>query len=101
ELLEQTNILAINATIEASGAGEQGRRFSAVADEIRKLSDRVGSSAKEIRGLVDEVRSAVNATVMATEGGAKAVDAGTKEFGEVAASFKRITGELTATTQAM
>jgi methyl-accepting chemotaxis protein len=76
ELAEQTNILAINATIEAVGAGESGKRFGVVADEIRKLADRVGGSTKEIRTLIDEVRSAVNTTVMATETGSKAVDAG-------------------------
>ncbi len=46
ELAEQTNILAINATIEATGAGETGKRFGAVAEEIRKLADRVGGSTK-------------------------------------------------------
>src|SRR5690606_15363895 len=53
ELAEQTNILAINATIEAAGAGDAGKRFGAVAEEIRKLADRVGGSAKEIRLLID------------------------------------------------
>jgi len=64
ELAEQTNILAINATIEAAGAGDSGKRFAVVADEIRKLADRVGGSTKEIRTLIDDVRSAVNTTVI-------------------------------------
>ena len=100
ELAEQTNILAINATIEAAGAGEMGKRFSVVADEIRKLADRVGGSTKEIRGLVDDIRAAVNTTVMATEGGSKAVDLGTRQFGEVATSFKQIAALVATTSDA-
>ncbi len=100
ELAEQTNILAINATIEASGAGEAGKRFGVVADEIRKLADRMGGSTKEIRQMIEDVRSAVNTTVMATETGSKAVDVGSHLFGEVTESFKHITELIGNTTEA-
>ena len=100
ELAEQTNILAINATIEASGAGDAGKRFAVVADEIRKLADRVGGSTKEIRVLIEEIRAAVNTTVMATEGGSKAVDLGARQFADVTTALKQITELLGTTTAA-
>jgi len=100
ELAEQTNILAINATIEAAGAGDAGKRFAVVADEIRKLADRVGGSTKDIRTLIEEIRAAVNTTVMATEGGTKAVDLGARQFAEVTTTLKQITSLLKTTTEA-
>jgi len=100
ELAEQTNILAINATIEAAGAGESGKRFAVVADEIRKLADRVGGSTKEIRTLIDDIRAAVNTTVMATESGVKAVESGAKQFSDVTVAFGQIAGLVGTTTDA-
>ncbi|PTL80705.1 chemotaxis protein [Vitiosangium sp. GDMCC 1.1324] len=90
ELAEQTNILAINATIESAGAGEHGKRFAVVAEEIRKLADRVGSATKDVRVLIDEIRAASNTTIMATEDGSKAVQSSAKQFSDVAGSFRRI-----------
>ena len=100
ELAEQTNILSINATIESAGAGEAGKRFAVVAEEIRKLADRVAASGREIRNLVDEIRSAANTTVMVTEDGSKAVDAGLHSFSQVAGALAEIRRMVDSSSEA-
>lgn len=100
ELSEQTNILSINATIEAVSAGQAGLRFGTVANEIRQLANRVGTSARGIRELTSAVRDATTMTARATDDGEKAVVTSAREFGGVIETFQQINGRVNATTAA-
>ncbi len=100
ELAKQTNILAINATIEAVGAAEGGQRFGVVAEEIRRLADRVGGSTKEVRVLLEDVRGAVGMAAQSTDSGVRAVTAGARQFEDISAAFGDITAEVSTSTEA-
>lgn len=99
ELSEQTNLLSLNASIEAAGASEGGKRFAVVASEIRKLAERATDSTGEIRTLIDSVQETVNATIMATEEGTKSVQEGVRLTEAVDRSFERISDQVASTAQ--
>jgi len=71
EIAQETHILSLNAAIEAVAAGPEGRRFSVVAEEVRRLAQRSQDSVESVRNLLDEFAGSIRATIVATEEGSK------------------------------
>ncbi len=100
DLADQSNLLAVNAAIEAAKAGEQGRGFAVVAQEIKSLAEQSKQATAQVRGILSEVQKATSNAVMATEQGSKAVEAGVRQASQAGEAIRLLTASSDEAVQA-
>lgn len=99
DLAQQSNILAINASIEAAKAGEQGRGFAVVAQEVRALAEQSRQATTQVRGILHDIQKASGAAVLATEQGTRAVEAGEQQATQAGAAIETLTRSVAEAAQ--
>ncbi len=98
DIADQTNLLALNAAIEAARAGEQGRGFAVVADEVRKLAERTTTATKEISAMISSIQTETNTAVEAMGDGIKKVDNGVRLANETGEALAKIVDGVQSVT---
>lgn len=101
DIAAETKMLALNASVEATHAGEQGKGFAVVASEIRKLADQSKKSAERINALVEGIQKATNTTIMAAEEGSKTIEKGSDLAHEVSSAFTGIVDAINSSYENM
>jgi methyl-accepting chemotaxis protein len=100
DLAEQSNLLAVNASIEAAKAGEQGKGFAVVAQEVRNLAEQSKQATIQVRNILNDIQKATNAAVMVTEQGSKAVEAGVRQSVQAGESVQKLGESISEAAQA-